>query len=391
MSRKLKIAALQMDATPAAVADRLARAAELVAEAASAGAQLVVLPEVFNTGYEYHERNYALAEPMDGPTVRWMKDQAAQYGVHLAGTLMLLDEEDIYNSALLVAPNGQTWRYDKQYPFSWERAYFRENRHITVADTDLGRLGMMICWDAAHPDVWDRYAGKVDAMVIMSCPPKISSADLVFPDGLRVNTRELGAPWSNIYTEVEHFPGADMDEHAAWMRVPIVHTAGAGYFRTHMPEALASLSAYLAARPDLWQRLPQAPDTVLEAGYDLQTKVIDGTGRVVARVLSPGDGLTLAEVSLPDHRPQPQGKQPAMRTSPLAYLAVDTISAALATGTYRQGIRRQWGERMAPLDPRTRVWVTAVAAVAAAGWLAGRFLRRGEMPHLRRDRLNAPK
>src|SRR5215510_7623216 len=182
-TRTIKVAAVQMDAAPAPLAERLSRAADLVAEAANGGAQLVVLPELFNTGYEYSDHNYALAERMDGETVTWMKAQAHQHSIHLAGSLMLLDQEDVYNTALLIAPDGRTWRYDKNYPFNWERAYFREGRQITVADTDLGKLGMMICWDSAHPEMWGRYAGKVDAMLIASCPPRLASADLVFPDG----------------------------------------------------------------------------------------------------------------------------------------------------------------------------------------------------------------
>src|SRR5512134_2245718 len=102
MPRKLKVAAVQMDAAPAPVSSRLERAADLIAEAASGGVRLVVLPELFNTGYEYSDGNYPLAERMDGPTVTWMMRQAAKHNIHLAGTLLLADDEDVYNRALLV-------------------------------------------------------------------------------------------------------------------------------------------------------------------------------------------------------------------------------------------------------------------------------------------------
>jgi N-carbamoylputrescine amidase len=160
MGRKLKVAVVQMDAVPVSVSKRLSRATNLITEAVNGGAQLVVLPEMFNTGYEFHERNYTLAEPMDGETVTWMKSQATQHNIHLAGTLLLLDKTDIYNAGLLVAPDGRTWRHDKINITLWERAYFREGGHITIADTDLGKLGLMICSDVLCPDLWVQYAGK---------------------------------------------------------------------------------------------------------------------------------------------------------------------------------------------------------------------------------------
>jgi predicted amidohydrolase len=378
MPRKVKVAALQMDAAPAPVADRLNRAADLIAEAVSAGAQLVSLPEVFNTGYEYTDANYPLAETIDGQTVTWMKAQAAEHQVHLAGSLMLLDDEDVYNTAFLVAPDGRLWRYVKLFPFLWERAYFREGKRITVADTDLGKLGMMICWDSAHADVWSRYAGRVDALLILSCPPKISSADLIFPDETRVKFNELGPVWEHIYTDEEYFPGVDMDEHAAWLQVPVIQTVGAGTFRTKFPLPQVSVGGYLVARQDLWGQLAQAKDVVLETGFDKQTKVIDASGQVVARVTDEGDGFTVAEVELADEIPQPSAEQPPMRTSKLSYFMTDVFGAGMMTARYRQHVRKQWGEKLAPVDSSTKIWVGITIGALLLGWLFGLVGRGGK-------------
>ena len=73
MGQKISLAAIRMDAAPAPTQSRLERAESLVAQAATQGAQIALLPEVFNTGYEYHDRNYGLAEALDGPSVRCMK------------------------------------------------------------------------------------------------------------------------------------------------------------------------------------------------------------------------------------------------------------------------------------------------------------------------------
>lgn len=373
MPRKVKIAAVQMDASPTPVTKRLARAADLVAEAASAGAKLIVLPEVFNTGYEYSEANYPAAEPINGPTVTWMKTQAKKHKIYLAGTLLLLDEEDIYNTALLVAPNGHLWRYDKNFPFTWERAYFREGRGITIADTPLGKLGMMICWDSAHAEQWARYAGKVDALLIMSCPPKMSAADVVFPDGTRANIKEL---MPEVYTPEEFFPGKDMDEHAAWLRVPVVHTVGSGQFRSSLPLSLLSIGAFIIRRPEFWAKLPQADAAWLESGFDKQTKIIDAAGQVIARVNDDGDGYTLAEVTLADETPKPGYEQPKMRTPKEAFFLSDILGNALMTVLYRRGVRRQWGAQMAPIDPRTKIWGGLAGIALVLGWFFGRIGRR---------------
>lgn len=371
MSRTMKVAVVQMDAAPAPVDSRLARAADLIAEAASGGAQLVVLPEVFNTGYEYTDENYSLAEPINGPTATWMKEQAKTHDIHLAGTFLLLDHDEVYNTALVVAPDGQSWRYDKNYPWSWERAYFREGQGITVADTNLGKLGMMICWDYAHRELWERYAGKVDAMVIMSCPPDATNMDVVFEDGIR-----LGVTRQEDYYAGQDMPfGAELDQQAAWMRVPVVHTAGSGQFKSRIPMAMLSAAVALARTPDNWKYLLKANKAQLETGYYPQTKIINAEGRVVERVTTEGDGFVIAEVELADVAPQPLNKQPGLGMKPAAYIASDWISPAVMTWAYRRGLRRNLGARMAPVDRRTRQWGAALFGVGIIGWILGRLRR----------------
>ena len=113
MPRTIAVAALQMDANPAPTHERLEIADRLARKAHEMGAQLVVLPEVFNTGYGYTDANYERTETLEGPTVTWMKETARKLDVHLAGSLFLLDENEIYNALLLFAPDGRLWRYDK--------------------------------------------------------------------------------------------------------------------------------------------------------------------------------------------------------------------------------------------------------------------------------------
>ena len=366
MSHTLKVATVQMDAAPAPVTDRLDRAARLIAEAAQNGAQLIVFPEVFNTGYEYTDSNYGLAEPIDGQTMTWMKVQAAEHHVHLAGSFLLLDAEEIYNSAFIVAPDGRTWRYDKIYPFNWERAYFREGRGTTIADTELGKLGMLICWDAAHADLWQRYAGRVDAMVVTSCPPAFHKSTLLFPDGERRQT---------IMRNESHFQDQDIEDQAGWLHVPVIASQGTGTFRSHLPLPQLSIAALLGTQPahlpELLTKLSDANQVWLEADYAQYGKIMDAQGQVVAKIVQPGDQYVIAGITLADQPSDPIAPQPRMRTSPLGFLASDALVTNSVISLYRRGVRRQWGKHMAPFDPRTRVWTSVVIGAAAIGALAG--------------------
>lgn len=349
MKHRLKVAAIQMDCAPAPVIERLSRLAPLIAEAAQAGAQLVVLPELFNTGYEYHARNYALAEPLEGETITWMKMQAAQHDIHLVGTMLLLDKTDIYNTAPLVAPDGRLWRYDKHYVPLWERAYFRGGHQTTVADTDLGRLGMMICWDQMHPDIWAQYAGNVDAIVIMSCGGDWDTANLIFPDGFRARFMDLVKPPSvdSDGAGPESHPAAadskDLHPQAAWMGVPVITAAATGIIRTKLP-----LLEWFLERSPYADRTSQAAETLFECGFAPATQVFNAKGQLIAQGTNTGDGVVLAEIELPDGTPQPQTSQPKFGMPQEVYTVSDEIIPSLMLPLYEEGVRRQWGSQMAP-------------------------------------------
>lgn len=373
MSRIIKAAAVQMDAKPAPVAERLKRAEKMLTKLAKAGAQLVVLPELFNTGYEYSDANYTLAEPLDGATVTWMKAQAAKRGFHLAGSLLLLDGEEVYNSLLLVSPEGKVWRYDKNFPWAWERAYFREGRRTTIAETTLGKFGLLICWDYAHPELWARYAGKVDAMIVASCPPKMTECEVIFPGGERYNT----ADGPKTYTGDDIPFGTDMNIQSSWLRVPLISTTGTGIFESRMPLAHLSLAGLLATEPHLWKYLPEAPETRLTCGFYPQTKIVDAQGNILGQVTQDGDQFVVAEIELAETPPRPITYQPKSSFAPYAYFTSDWLTPSLMTWLYRRGYRRQLGRQMAPIDHATKVWAVVVAAALVVGGMIGLTIGKG--------------
>ena len=376
MSSSLKAAAVRLCNDPVSTEEHILAAETQVRAAAEQGAQLIVLPEVFNTGYAYTEQNYLRAETPDGPTVSWMKQLAAELDVHLAGSLLLLGPEHITNSLVLVAPDGRLWRYDKNHPWVWERAYFREGHDITVAKTDIGTFGLMICADVFSPRLFERYAGKVDALVSSASPPRMDNLAYHFPDGTHVLQRDLAPVPPRLLETAEEYFGGRVRGLAGWLGVPIIQAVPYGNFKTHLPAPRLSLGVLLALKPGLWRHWLQAPKVVAHAPYFNENMIAGRDGTLLARYDDLADGFALAEIDLPDVPARPSKPPPDWKVEAQAYQWVMEALSWLLIPTYRRGVRRAWGHEMAPLDRSTQVWQLTVAAAALIGLLVGRFSRR---------------
>jgi omega-amidase len=119
--------------------------------------QVVVLPEMFSTGFSM--RPEVLAETMEGPTVQWMKRMAAEKKCIVTGSLIIEEEGRYYNRLIWMLPNGQYGQYDKRHLF----AYAGEHEHYTaggkrlIASVNGWRINLQVCYDLRFP-VWARQA-----------------------------------------------------------------------------------------------------------------------------------------------------------------------------------------------------------------------------------------
>lgn len=329
----------QMDVAPAPLPERLARAEGLVRAAADAGAQLVVLPELFNSGYAYRKANYWLAEPPDGPTLSWMRCIAARLDVHLAGSLLLRDRGKIFNAMCLVAADGRVWQYAKHYPWCWEHSYFRRGHEITVAETGLGALGMMICWDVAHPALWRRYARRVDAMLVSSSPPDFGRAVGRLANGKRVAMAELGSRAAPIRAMGERVFERYVRAQATWLGVPVIAASACGTFYSPLSHGRATMLGLSFLAPRLLRYVGRAAQLGISCEMVAASQMIDAEGRVVVQ-LDPGAGesYALAGVALAEKTPLPQGSQPRDRSFTPLYAASDLLMPLLCRGAYRRGV-----------------------------------------------------
>lgn len=163
MQEPLTIACVQFEPTFGRVDANLAEAVERTASAADAGARLVVLPELFNTGYVFASRAEAraLAEPADGPTVTALHRLAADRGLFIVAGFCERDGEALYNSAVLVGPDGPVGVYRKTHLWNEEAVVFeRGDRGFPVWLTPVGRIGALVCYDGWFPEAWRTLALK---------------------------------------------------------------------------------------------------------------------------------------------------------------------------------------------------------------------------------------
>ncbi|KGD88172.1 hydratase [Achromobacter sp. RTa] len=140
------------------VAANVARSIELAEEAAARGARLVVLPELANTGYMFESREeaYALAEPVpEGPSSRAWIELAGRLGIYLVAGIAERCGDRLYNSALVAGPQGYIGTYRKLHLWGDENLYFEAgDLGLPVFHTELGRLGVAICYDGWFPEVY---------------------------------------------------------------------------------------------------------------------------------------------------------------------------------------------------------------------------------------------
>jgi predicted amidohydrolase len=238
---RIKAAAIQMDALVGDVDANLEQAEKLVEQAAEQGTQLVVLPELFSTGYEYTDRVFGWSEPLNGRTAIWIAKTARRLKIHLVGCFPARfsvrrasgKRSSTYITAMLAAPDGLHWIYRKVHVAMWENCYFDRGAKPVIADTDLGRIGLLFCWDQMFTDLARAYQGRVDLLCIPSSPP--SWVGTIEDSEGRV-LAQLGKfkMTGKVVDGVGWFDRAQMT-HVRCAGVPLVYASRCGTFHSPIP------------------------------------------------------------------------------------------------------------------------------------------------------------
>lgn len=159
--RRIRVASIQMKMDDGGKAANLRRAAALIDGVD--GADLILLPEIWNVGYFAFDAYRAESETLSGPTVSMLREKASAKGCFLfGGSIVEEDGGEYYNTSVLIDRQGAiAGSYRKIHLFghqSEEARLLTQGHAPTVVETELGTFGLSTCYDLRFPELYRRMA-----------------------------------------------------------------------------------------------------------------------------------------------------------------------------------------------------------------------------------------
>jgi predicted amidohydrolase len=161
MNDKIKLALAQISSKRENKNANLLKIEQLTLKAKQQAADLIIFPELSLTGYVLLDQVYELAETIPGPSTQKVESLAKKTGMHIIFGLPELSEKTqatVFNSAVFVGPKGLIGKYRKMYlpthSVFEEKRYFRPGYQPATFQTDLGNIGLSICYDVFFPEVF---------------------------------------------------------------------------------------------------------------------------------------------------------------------------------------------------------------------------------------------
>jgi len=166
----MRIAVLQSDIAWEDPAANHARVLPWIRAAAAGGARLLALPETWCCGFSMNPAK--VAEPVDGPSTRFLREQAAAHGLWIAGSLPELPAGEVkpWNTLVLAGPGGEVHRYRKIHPFTCGREadHYQAGRDFVTVTVEGVRLTLFVCYDLRFADEFWANAQATDAYLVVA-------------------------------------------------------------------------------------------------------------------------------------------------------------------------------------------------------------------------------
>jgi predicted amidohydrolase len=216
--RRFRAAAVQTLARLGDIDHNIALVTRYVEHAVRQGAELVVFPECMDTGYLFDSAEHcrALAETIPGgPFVKALAALSKKCAIYIASGVTEWDpeKEKIFNSGVMFGRNGElVAHYHKQFLATHDQNWFSfGERGCPVVDTDLGRIGLLICFDGRIPEIFRAMAMQgAEVILDMANFFSMDQADMWGPARAYENGVWLVAATKAGYERSIYYPGGSM-------------------------------------------------------------------------------------------------------------------------------------------------------------------------------------
>jgi predicted amidohydrolase len=216
--RRFRAAAVQTLARLGDFDHNIALATKYVDNAVRQGAELIVFPECMDTGYLFDSPEHCrqLAETMtDGPFVKALSALAKTHSIYIASGVTEWDpaKQKLFNTGIMFGRKGETvCHYHKQFLATHDQNWFSfGERGCPVVDTDLGRIGLLICFDGRIPEIFRAMAMQgAEVIVDMANFFAMDQADMWGPARAYENGLWLVAATKAGYERSIYYPGGSM-------------------------------------------------------------------------------------------------------------------------------------------------------------------------------------
>jgi len=133
---------------------------------------LIILPEVFTTGFCASARSYA--EQVDGTAYQWMREQARKHQAVVTGSLVVKEGDKYFNRLVWMRPDGTYIHYDKRHLFrmAGEHTRYEIGSERILVELNGWRILPMICYDLRFP-VWSRNRNDYDLALYVANWPSV--------------------------------------------------------------------------------------------------------------------------------------------------------------------------------------------------------------------------
>lgn len=143
----------------------------------SNGTDIIVLPELFTTGFIVDDSARELAETNSGETVKYLKNLASYYNVAFAGSFLATDDTgNLYNRAFFLEPNGEEMFYDKRHLFtmSGEQQVYTPGGNVKAIVRFRGfNIRLIVCYDLRFPVFCRNVGNAYDVLIVVANWPKV--------------------------------------------------------------------------------------------------------------------------------------------------------------------------------------------------------------------------